>query len=143
MTRSVVTLTRHQTVDQARRAMSRHGIHSIPVVDAAGEPIGIVTSTDLLDRRSGETLIGRFMTRKVYTVPRYADVHVAARMMRNHSIHHLVVTDEGKVVGMLSSFDLLALVEDKRFVARNAPSRPKRGGGGRRRDEDSAARDPD
>jgi signal-transduction protein with cAMP-binding, CBS, and nucleotidyltransferase domain len=43
-------------------------------------------------------------------------------MMRNHKIHHLIVTHEQKVVGIISSFDLLTLVEDHRFVMKNAPT---------------------
>ena len=41
--------------------------------------------------------------------------------MRNHRIHHVVVTHEKKVVGILSAFDLLKLVEDHRFVMKSAP----------------------
>jgi len=36
------------------------------------------------------------------------------------------VTREQKVVGVLSAFDLLALVEGRRFVAKNAPTTPVR-----------------
>jgi signal-transduction protein with cAMP-binding, CBS, and nucleotidyltransferase domain len=68
------------------------------------------------------------MTEKVYTVPRYDDVSSAARVMRNHKIHHVVVTHEQQVVGILSSFDLLKLVEDHRFVPKNAPTGSKRQG---------------
>jgi signal-transduction protein with cAMP-binding, CBS, and nucleotidyltransferase domain len=64
------------------------------------------------------------MTEKVYTIPMYNDVHHAARLMRNHKVHHVVVTHEKKVVGILSSFDLLKLVEDHRFVMKAAPSKP-------------------
>ena len=66
------------------------------------------------------------MSKKVFTVPEYEDASVAARVMRNHHIHHLVVTHEQKVVGILSTFDLLQLVEDHRFVMKNAPTPPKR-----------------
>ena len=45
--------------------------------------------------------------------------------MRNHQIHHLVVTHEQKIVGVLSAFDLLKLVEDHRFVMKN-PSTPSK-----------------
>jgi len=55
-------------------------------------------------------------------------VSIAARVMRNHGIHRVVVTHEKKVVGMLSAFDLLKLVEDHRYVAKNAPTRSKRKG---------------
>ncbi len=65
------------------------------------------------------------MTQKVYTVPQYADPSLAARIMRKHKIHHVVVTHEKKVVGIISSFDLLKLVEEHRFVMKNAPDTPK------------------
>jgi signal-transduction protein with cAMP-binding, CBS, and nucleotidyltransferase domain len=48
--------------------------------------------------------------------------------MRNHHIHHLVVTHENEIVGVLSSFDLLQLVEDHRFAIKNPPTSSKRGG---------------
>ena len=68
------------------------------------------------------------MTEKVYTVPQYDDVSTAARVMRNHRIHRVVVTHEKKVVGILSAFDLLKLVEEHRYVAKNAPTKSKRRG---------------
>ena len=55
----------------------------------------------------------------------------AARMMRNHKIHHLVVTSEQQVIGMISSYDLLKLVEGRRFEMKN-PSTPKSRGKGKR-----------
>ncbi len=66
------------------------------------------------------------MTEKVYTIPMYNDIHHAARLMRNHHVHHVVVTNEKKVVGMLSSFDLLKLVEKHRFEIKSAPSKSTR-----------------
>ena len=42
-------------------------------------------------------------------------------------IHHAVVTHEKKVVGMISSFDLLKLVEDHRFVMKNPPDAGRTG----------------
>jgi CBS domain-containing protein len=38
---------------------------------------------------------------------------VAARLMREHRIHHLVVVDGGRAVGIVSSYDFLSLVEEK------------------------------
>jgi len=61
-------------------------------------------------------------------VTKYDDVSTAARVMRNHKIHRVVVTHEQKVVGVISAFDLLKLVEDHRFVAKNAPTPSKRRG---------------
>ena len=122
----VVSLTRHQSVGHARKLMSELGIHCLPVASDDGEPVGIVTAYDLIDTVADETLVAKVMTRDVRTVARYATPHVAARIMRNHHIHHLVVTHEQKIVGVLSSFDLLRLIEDKRFVSKNLPSKPKK-----------------
>ncbi len=55
--------------------------------------------------------------------------------MRNHGIHHVVVAEGQAVVGILSSFDLLRLVEDHRFVAKNAPTPSSRKGGSRKKAE--------
>jgi len=125
MAERVVLLTRHQSVGHARKLMSELGIHCLPVADE-GELVGIVTAYDLMESVEDETLVAKVMTREVRTVARYASPHVAARTMRNHHIHHLVVTHEQKIVGVLSSFDLLRLVEDKRFVSKNLPSKPKK-----------------
>jgi len=135
MSERLVIVTRHQTVGHVRALLGRHGIHALPVVNVENEPVGIVTSLDLVGQISDEMLIGQLMTRDVYSVPKYADVSLAARIMRNHRIHHLVVTHEREIVGILSSFDLLRLIEGRRFVARNPPSRPQKGGGKRRRGE--------
>ena len=136
MTTQVLTATRHQTVGHVRGLLSKHGIHSMPVVTPDGEPEGIITSSDLIDGPSDETPVGKVMTRKVYTIPKYSGLHVAARIMRNHGIHHLIVTHEKKIVGVLSSFDLLRLVEDKRFTMKNMASTSRRGGGKRRKEEE-------
>jgi CBS domain-containing protein len=66
------------------------------------------------------------MTEDVRTVPAYNDASVAARIMRKNKIHHVVVTHEKKVVGIISSFDLLKLVEGHRFTAKAAPSKSKK-----------------
>ena len=42
--------------------------------------------------------------------------------MRKHRVNHVIVTHEKKIVGILSSFDLLQLVEEHRFVMKNAPA---------------------
>jgi CBS domain-containing protein len=108
--------------------METEGIHALPVVNTDGEPVGIVTSADILGDEAPDMPVAEVMSRKVYTVARYDGVHIAARVMRNHKLHHAVVTEERKVVGILSSFDMLKLVEDKRFSMKNAPNESKRKG---------------
>lgn len=136
MVASVMTATPHQTVEHVRALMSKHSVHALPVVDADGRPTGIVTSSDLIDELPAAKPIGQLMTRKVFTVPQYEDPAIAARIMRNHRIHHVIVTHEGRVVGILSSLDLLGLVEDRRYVFKQRPTAKTRGVGARKKEED-------
>lgn len=132
MTERVVTAEPHHAVDHVRRLLERNHVSAVPIVDTEGHPVGIVSARDLRADLSGGTPVKKIMTEKVYTVPRYEDVHIAARVMRNHRIHRVVVTDEQRVVGVLSAFDLLQLVEGHRFVMKNPPTESKRKGTRRR-----------
>jgi CBS domain-containing protein len=132
MTRSVITVQPHQSVEHVRKMLEKNSIGALPVVDSDGHPVGIVSSTDLVQELKPGAPISQVMTEKVYTVPQYDDTSIAARVMRNHNIHRVVVTHEKSVVGMLSAFDLLELVENHRYVAKNAPTPSKRKGGKRR-----------
>jgi CBS domain-containing protein len=128
MSDSVVTTEPHKSIDHVRGMIGKSKVGAIPVVNTDGEPVGIVSSTDLISELNGSSPISSVMTEKVYTVPKYDDVSIAARVMRNHRIHRVVVTHEKKVVGILSAFDLLKLVEEHRYVAKNPPTSSKRKG---------------
>ena len=131
MTKSVITAQPHQSVEHVRNMLEKNSISAVPVVDSDGHPVGIVSSTDLVRELKPSSPISQIMTEKVYTVPQYDDTSIAARVMRNHKIHRVVVTHEKQVVGMLSAFDLLELVESHRYVAKNAPTPSQRKGGKR------------
>ena len=109
MRRPVITVVRHTTAGHVRKLMAEQRISAVPVVDGDNHPVGIVTVSDLLDAPADGAHVSEFMSKGVQTVPIYDGPHVAARIMRNHRIHHVVVTHEKKVVGMLSTFDLLQL----------------------------------
>jgi predicted transcriptional regulator len=122
MVKSVITTMPHKTIGHTHSIMTKNKIKSVPVVDSEMEIKGIITATDLLEDLSESTPVSNVMTTKVFTIPAYSNINIAARMMRNHNINHLVVSDEHKIVGVLSAHDLLALVEDHRFVMKNAPT---------------------
>ena len=127
MQRSVVTTVPHKSLGHVKDIMTKNRISSVPVVNTDNEPIGIITTSDLAKGHDEGTPISRIMPDHVYTVPAYNDVHIVARIMRNHHIHHVVVTHEHEIVGVVSSFDLLQLVEDHRFVMKNPPTPAKKG----------------
>jgi predicted transcriptional regulator len=129
MIASVITTHQHQTIGHVKDIMKRNGIHSLPIINNDQELDGIVTVNDLTDEISDDTHVSHIMTKNVLTIPKYSGIHIAARIMRNHHIHHLVVTHEKKIVGVLSSFDLLALVEKHRFISKNAPTKSSKKSG--------------
>ncbi len=133
----VMTLTPHQSVGHARGLMKEHKVSAFPVVTPDGELVGVVTASDLIDDHADQTPVGDFAKKSVFTVHPEDGPHVAARIMRNHGLHHVVVVESGEgsggsaggsaVTGMVSSFDLLRLVEDHRFTMKNAPTPSKKG----------------
>ncbi len=96
MVKSVITTMPHKSVGHAQSIMAENNIKSIPIVDGEMEIKGIITATDMLEDISESTPVSHVMTKKVYTIPPYSDVHIAARVMRNHDINHLIVSDEKK-----------------------------------------------
>ena len=123
MVESVITTHQHQTIGHIKQIMKKNKVSSLPIVSANDEVEGIITFRDLTNEISDETQVRLIMSKEVLTIPKYSGIHIAARIMRNHHIHHLIVTHEKKIVGVLSSFDLLTLVEDHRFVMKNGPTK--------------------
>jgi CBS domain-containing protein len=112
MASDVVVAKPADVVGGVRDLMHAHDIHSLPVVNERDELVGMVTSTDLMPGFSAKIPISRIMSTSVFTVTPDADIRTAAEMMRQYRVHHVVVTDGDKVVGILSAFDLLRLIEE-------------------------------
>ena len=125
MTESVITVEPDATIDRVRRILQRNKVGALPVVGPPASPSGLYLQP-ISWPPEGDSRVSAIMTEKVYTVPKYDDVSVAARIMRNHKIHRLVVTHEQRVVGMITTFDLLELVQGHRWVPKNPPSESQR-----------------
>jgi CBS domain-containing protein len=126
MAKRVVSAQPHHTVEHVRALLAKNRIHAVPVVGPDQELLGLVSTADLMANLKDGTPVSSLMTKDVRAIPAYNDVSAAARMMRKHKVHHAVVTHEKKVVGMLSSFDLLKLVEGHRFTMHEAPTKTKK-----------------
>lgn len=92
--------------------MTAERISSIVVTD--DDRVGIVTDRDLRSRlvaqgRSAETPIGDIATYDAHTVAARTPVFEALIEMVSTGNHHLPVTEDGRLVGMVSSTDVLEL----------------------------------
>ena len=104
-----VFIAANATVGQAAWTMQHTRIGSILV---ATEPPGIVTDRDLRGRvlamnMGPETPVIQVMTRPLKTIDHDAPAFSALRLMIDENIHHLPVTEEGRIVGVVSATDLL------------------------------------
>lgn len=85
------------------------------------EYIGIVTETDLTRKVLGTglnpetTSVIEVMTQPVLTMDGFEPVESANKFMAKNKIRHLAVTDEGKIVGMISVKDLVAFYSNPRL----------------------------
>jgi CBS domain-containing protein len=111
MARVVVTASPDDTLGEVRRHLSSLDIGAIPVVDQ-GLLVGIVTSDDLVTDYPATMPVSRVMSTPVRTLSPQADSSEAAATMREHTCHHIVVTENDAVVGIISSLDLLSLLSD-------------------------------
>jgi len=107
--RPVVNVTEADTVATAARAM-RDARQDVAIV--AGDPPGIITDHDfqtkvLAENLGPETTVARVMTRPVITLPAETPVHSALLTMLDERIHHLPVTEDGRITGVVSATDML------------------------------------
>jgi CBS domain-containing protein len=138
MSPSVVCLTPEMTVADAQKLLASRRLSGAPVVDGSGHALGVISQSDLVRhqaRRMTAGQAGRFysdvddyqdmaelpvdpsqtpvreiMTPHVYSVNRNDSAATAASIMRERRIHRLLVTERGRLVGVVSSLDLLVVV---------------------------------
>lgn len=133
MTKDVVSVRTYTPFRLVVSAMLAHDVGAVPVVDAMGHPVGMVSRTDVLAKRAqlGHGPLGsvwerltargrrteaaahgataaRLMSRRALTVTPDDTVFRAAYLMRRHDVSHLPVVDgRGVVIGIVSRGDLI------------------------------------
>ncbi|MEM1177039.1 MAG: CBS domain-containing protein [Acidobacteriota bacterium] len=120
MAQGVVVAQPDHSVHYVRRQMKTLDIHAVPVADASGAPVGIVRSRDLINVTDPQTPVEQVMEKDPLTVDRHFDVSAAAALMRRHRQRQVIVTEHGKIAGIVSAFDFLELLEGRRFEEREA-----------------------
>ena len=102
-------------VMEVARGLSREGVGSIVVVDPDGAAIGIVTDRDFRRKVVAEgrdpatTSVRDIMSRPLVTLPPTAFAFEAVLEMTRHRIRHVVLVEDGRAIGVVSSRDFLAL----------------------------------
>lgn len=112
MSSPVLRIDSEASVQDAAILMEKSHVGSL-IVEEYGDDIGIITERELSQKvlaKGGnpeELKVSDIMT-SVQTMDRYMPIEEANRFMHKSKIRHLAVTDENKIVGMLSIKDLVA-----------------------------------
>ena len=110
--RAAVTCGGERTLAEVAALMRSDGVGSIVVVDAQARPLGIVTSHDMIRvaaENGGGRRVAEIMSRDPVSLPAHALAYEAAVTMTARRIRHILVMDEGRLIGVVSERDLFAL----------------------------------
>jgi acetoin utilization protein AcuB len=117
MSKQLVTVLDTDDLQRADALLADHRIHQLPVVDASGRLVGIITDRDIrsaigYDRALAERLtVQEVMTADPDTVPLDAPLEEALGMLCAHRYGALPVLCGNRLVGVLSRHDLLCALQ--------------------------------
>ena len=101
-----------RSVREAAAIMHEHGVGSVVVVGAAAQPVGIFSERDLVAAVAlGQEAraVAELMTREPLALPAHAFAYEAALSMIARRIRHVLVTDDARLIGVVSERDLFSL----------------------------------
>ncbi|ONM47977.1 CBS domain-containing protein [Nocardia donostiensis] len=113
MHEDVVSIGVRDTLDVAAQQMRQRDIGSLLICDGEGHPVGIVTDRDIvvnclaLGRNPSTATAGEFAQGdELRTVDVGTDMAEALALMQRYQVRRLPVTEQGKVVGIITEADL-------------------------------------
>jgi CBS domain-containing protein len=130
MSLDVLTVTPETPLREAAGLLARKGISGLPVVDSAGNVVGVLSEADIVVKAGSEaprsgllgwlvepdfdyhdkiaaTTVGEAMSGPAVTIAPGREVHEAARLMVSESVNRLPVVDGGKLVGIVTRADVV------------------------------------
>jgi CBS domain-containing membrane protein len=107
---SLVTIGPEATAEQARDKMAAHAIRHLPVLDASGSLVGLVSQTDLLVAGDGSgKSVREIMVCELDTIDERSNVRHAAQLMFRRKRSCLPVTRDGRLQGIVTDSDFLGV----------------------------------
>ena len=103
-----VTLHPDDNIGRAQETMRLHNVSGIPITQADGTLVGILTRRDLKFRASVESRIADVMTRDaLVTAPPHTTLDEAGAILKQHKVEKLLLVDQhGKLAGLITMRDI-------------------------------------
>jgi CBS domain-containing protein len=127
MQKDVKTVGPDAVVNDVVVSLADSHISALAVVDGMGRMVGVISSTDILTSEAEaqdaverealfeQMVVRDIMTRRPLTVSPEADLREAARQMLYADVHRLFVVDGDRVVGVISTTDIMRAVATGRL----------------------------
>ena len=143
MKKNVIAVRPELTYEEAGRLMVEHNVSGLPVTDANGILVGIISEKDLFkalypgeaefavaldesyqDQETREANVNdmrkhpvsRYMTKRVLTLTPDTPILKAGGIMLAHHVHRIPVVEDGKLVGIVSREDIYGAILRKHFA---------------------------
>jgi CBS domain-containing protein len=119
MTERLETISPSGTAQEAAKKMRDKKVSSLVVTDVEDKPIGIVTERDLVRQvctkviNSNDVIVHHIMSSPLATIDANSSVEVAADIMIQNKVRHLLVVDENKVLGIITPSDFTGYLKEK------------------------------
>ena len=124
MTIDPVAVSVDATIEDAEDLLRNNRITGLPVVDADGMLVGVISQTDLVHlalprvqalirHRERGIRVGEVMSTPPVTIDAGASLRDAARLMNDERVHRLVAIDtHGRPIGVIAAMDFVALAAE-------------------------------
>lgn len=117
MQRDVLSVNPDTPLLEVHRLFLQEEINGAPVVDESGDVLGLISSMDLLraaideeyDKLADLTAADVMVTELVRVRPT-TPIGEIAKIMRDQRIHRVLVVDDDELLGILSTYDLIAVL---------------------------------
>ena len=111
------TVHEHDLVELVEKILKWRDFHHVPVENESGECIGVITSTNLEEARKkhgsfGNMFASEVMRRDVITIGPDERIQAAKALMLEKGIGSLPVVHQGKLVGVITKFDVVKLEDE-------------------------------
>jgi CBS domain-containing protein len=108
MTPDPITIQPEQPLQAAADLLVYHHVSGLPVVDAQGALVGIVSEADIIGKK-GET-VAEIMSRDVVSVDATASLEELAAVMNGRRVKRVPVLQDGCLIGIISRADVVKWV---------------------------------
>jgi CBS domain-containing protein len=120
MTRDLITVMPIHTLKTVRELFRKNRIHHLPVIDEYHHLLGLVTTYDLFKLGKSvedyeEIPVSEIMTTKVATLEPSDKVGTACEVFLQNLFHALPVIENGKLIGLVTTFDVLKYTHQKEY----------------------------